>query len=81
MPKRIITGKVVSNKMDKTVVVSVESTVPHDRYKKMVKQTKKFKAHDEDNVANEGDWVRIEESRPYSKDKTWRLVEVVERAQ
>ncbi len=81
MPKRVITGKVVSDKMEKTVVVAVETTVPHDRYKKLVKQTSKFKAHDEDNSAREGDIVRIEESRPISKDKTWRLIEIVERAQ
>lgn len=79
MPKRIITGKVVSDKMDKTVVVAVESTIPHTRYHKMVKHTKKFKAHDEENTAREGDIVRIEESRPLSKDKAWRLLEVVER--
>ncbi len=81
MPKRVITGKVVSDKMNKTVTVSVESTVPHDRYKKLVKQTTKFKAHDEENAAREGDIVRIEESRPLSKDKTWRLIEIVQRAQ
>ncbi len=80
MPKRIILGKVVSDKMDKTVVVAVESTVAHGRYKKMIKQTKKFKAHDEDNAGREGDMVRIEESRPLSKDKSWRLIEIVERA-
>ncbi|MNS63857.1 30S ribosomal protein S17 [compost metagenome] len=81
MSRRIITGKVVSDKMDKTLVVAVESTVSHPRYKKMVKQTTKFKAHDEDNTAKEGDIVRIEESRPLSRDKRWRLVEVVERGQ
>lgn len=81
MPKRVITGKVVSDKMEKTVVVAVETTVPHDRYKKLVKQTSKFKAHDEDNSAREGDVVRIEEGRPLSKDKSWRLIEIVERAQ
>ena len=81
MSRRIITGKVVSDKMDKTLVVAVESTVSHPRYKKMVKQTTKFKAHDEDNSAKEGDIVRIEESRPLSRDKRWRLVEVVERGQ
>jgi small subunit ribosomal protein S17 len=81
MPKRVITGKVVSDKMAKTVVVAVESTIPHHRYKKMVKHTKKFKAHDEDNAAKEGDIVRIEESRPLSKDKAWRLLEIVERGQ
>ncbi|MFN3428812.1 MAG: 30S ribosomal protein S17 [Candidatus Sericytochromatia bacterium] len=81
MSRRIITGKVVSDKMDKTLVVAVESTVSHPRYKKMVKQTTKFKAHDEDNTAKEGDIVKIEESRPLSRDKRWRLVEVVERGQ
>lgn len=81
MPKRIITGKVVSDKMDKTRVVAVETTKPHSRYKKMVKHTTTFKAHDEDNAAREGDLVRIEESRPLSKDKRWRLLEIVERAQ
>ena len=79
MPKRVITGKVVSDKMDKTVVVAVESTIPHHRYKKMVKHTKKFKAHDEENSAREGDLVKIEEFRPISKDKSWRLLEDVER--
>lgn len=81
MPKRVITGKVVSDKMEKTVVVAVETTVPHDRYKKLQKQTTKFKAHDEDNSAREGDTVRIEEARPLSRDKSWRLIEIVERAQ
>lgn len=81
MPKRVITGKVVSDKMEKTVVVAVETTVPHDRYKKLMKQTSKFKAHDEENSARKGDVVRIEESRPLSRDKTWRLIEIVERAQ
>lgn len=81
MPKRVIIGKVVSDKMEKTLVVAVESTVAHGRYKKMIKQTKKFKAHDEDNAAREGDVVRIEESRPMSKDKSWRLIEIVERNQ
>lgn len=79
MPKRVITGKVVSDKMEKTVVVAVETTKPHPRYKKLVKHTTKFKAHDEENVAREGDVVRIEESRPISKDKSWRLLEIVER--
>ena len=81
MPRRVITGKVVSDKMDKTIVVSVESRHPHSRYGKIVKMTNKFKAHDEKNEANAGDIVRIEESRPLSKDKRWRLLEVVERAQ
>lgn len=81
MPKRIITGKVVSDKMNKTLVVAVESTKAHARYKKMVKHTTKFKAHDEDNTAREGDLVKIEETRPLSKDKSWRLLEIVERGQ
>ena len=80
MPKRIITGKVVSDKMQKTITVAVESVKPHDRYGKMVKHTEKFKAHDEDNAAREGDLVKIVETAPVSKDKTWRLLEIVERA-
>jgi small subunit ribosomal protein S17 len=81
MPKRIITGKVVSDKMMKSIVVAVETTKPHPRYKKTMRQTKRFKAHDEDNIAKEGDLVRIEETAPVSKDKTWRLLDIVERAQ
>jgi small subunit ribosomal protein S17 len=81
MPRRIITGKVASDKMDKTIVVAVETTKPHGRYKKLIKHTTKFKAHDEENQAKEGDLVRIEESRPLSRDKRWSLVEVVERGQ
>ena len=81
MPKRIITGKVVSDKMDKTVVVAVETLKAHPRYKKTVKHTTKFKAHDEENTAKEGDIVRIEESRPLSRDKRWSVLEVVERGQ
>jgi small subunit ribosomal protein S17 len=67
--------------MDKTIVVAVETTKPHGRYKKLIKHTTKFKAHDEENSAKEGDVVRIEETRPLSKDKTWRLLDIVERAQ
>jgi small subunit ribosomal protein S17 len=81
MPRRVITGKVVSDKMTKTIVVAVETTKAHHRYKKMVKHTTKFKAHDEENSAKEGDIVRIEESRPLSRDKRWSLLEVVERSQ
>ena len=80
MPKRTITGKVVSDKMDKSIVVQVETVKPHHRYGKTVKHTTKFKAHDEENAARSGDMVRIEECRPLSKDKSFRLVEVVERA-
>ena len=81
MPKRIITGKVVSDKMEKTCVVAVESVKQHARYKKQMKVTTKFKAHDEENAAREGDLVRIEETAPISKDKAWRLLEIVERRQ
>jgi len=81
MPRREITGKVVSDKMEKTIVVAVETRRPHPRYGKIIKSTKKFKAHDEQNSAHEGDVVTIVESRPLSKDKRWSLLEVVERAQ
>jgi len=74
------TGKVVSNKMDKTIVVVIQDNVKHPLYKKIVKRTVKFKAHDEKNERNIGDTVKIMETRPLSKDKRWRLVEIVERA-
>jgi small subunit ribosomal protein S17 len=73
-------GTVVSDKMDKTVVVSIERRVQHPVYGKMVRRTKRLKAHDEKNDAKAGDTVRIMETRPLSKDKRWRLVEIVERA-
>jgi small subunit ribosomal protein S17 len=73
-------GLVVSDKMQKTVVVAIERRVPHPVYGKMVTRTKKVKAHDEENSAKTGDLVRIAETRPLSKDKRWRLVEIVERA-
>src|ERR1700733_5113206 len=73
-------GEVVSNKMSKTIVVRVERRFPHAQYKKIVTAYKKFYAHDEKNEAKVGDRVRIEETRPLSKTKCWRLVEVVERA-
>lgn len=73
-------GKVVSNKMDKTIVVAVEDHVKHALYNKIVKKTYKLKAHDEENTCNIGDTVRVMETRPLSKDKRWRLVEVMERA-
>lgn len=73
-------GKVVSDKMDKTIVVAVETYKKHELYHKRIKYTKKFKAHDENNEAKIGDTVRIMETRPLSKDKRWRLVEVVEKA-
>ena len=74
------TGHVVSNKMDKTIVVAVEDHVKHPLYKKIVKRTYKLKAHDENNEANIGDTVRVMETRPLSKDKRWRLVKIIERA-
>ena len=73
------TGKVVSNKMDKTIVVAVENHVRHPLYNKIVKRTYTLKAHDENNECNIGDTVKVMETRPLSKDKRWRLVEVVEK--
>jgi len=73
-------GKVVSDKMEKTVVVAVETKVRHPLYGKILKRTTKFKAHDENNEANINDRVLIMETRPLSKDKRWRLVEIVEKA-
>jgi small subunit ribosomal protein S17 len=78
--KKSYQGRVVSDKMDKTIVVAVETRMLHRLYKKYVKQTKKVKAHDEKNEAHIGDLVRVIESRPLSKDKHWRLVKIVERA-
>ena len=74
------TGKVVSDKMDKTITVAVEDHVKHPLYGKIVKRTYKLKAHDENNEAKVGDTVKVMETRPLSKDKRWRLVELVERA-
>jgi small subunit ribosomal protein S17 len=73
-------GVVTSDKMDKTVVVSVETLVEHPLYKKRIKRTKKFKAHDEQNQCKIGDKVRIMETRPLSKDKRWRVIEIIETA-
>ena len=73
-------GKVVSNKMEKTIVVAIADNVRHPLYDKIVKRTIKLKAHDEENTCNIGDTVEIMETRPLSKDKRWRLVNVVERA-
>ena len=73
-------GVVVSNKMDKTIVVAIEDNVMHPLYKKIIKRTVKFKAHDENNTCNIGDKVEIMETRPISKDKRWRLVRVIEQA-
>ena len=73
-------GMVVSDKMDKTIVVVIQDNVKHPLYKKIIKRTIKLKAHDEQNVCNIGDRVEIMETRPLSKDKRWRLVEVIEKA-
>ena len=73
-------GKVVSDKMDKTIVVAVEDRVAHPLYKKIIKRTYKLKAHDENNACGVGDRVRVMETRPLSKDKRWRLVEIIEKA-
>lgn len=78
--RKVRTGLVVSDKMDKTVVVTITRRVPHPVYGKMVTRTKRVKAHDEENSVKTGDTVRIMETRPLSKDKRWRVVEVIERA-
>ncbi|GAC1323400.1 MAG: 30S ribosomal protein S17 [Chloroflexota bacterium] len=74
------TGRVVSDKMEKTIVVAVENLVEHPLYKKRVRRTRRFQAHDETNEAHTGDVVRIAETRPISKNKTWRLLEIVRKA-
>lgn len=73
-------GKVVSNKMDKTVVVAIQDNVRHPLYKKIIKRTVKLKAHDELNSCNIGDIVKVMETRPLSKDKRWRVAEIIEKA-
>ncbi len=78
--RKVRIGNIVSDKMDKTVTVAVEDFVRHPLYGKAVKRMKKFKAHDENNECNIGDRVRIMETRPISKDKRWRLVNIVEKA-
>ena len=78
--RKTMVGTVVSDKMDKTIVVAVETRVKHPIYKKTVKRTYKLKAHDEENSCKVGDVVKVMETRPLSKDKRWRLVEVVEKA-
>lgn len=78
--RRTRVGKVVSNKMEKTVVVAIVDNVKHPLYKKIVKRTVKFKAHDENNACNIGDKVQIMETRPLSKDKRWRVTEIIEKA-
>ena len=79
--RKVKIGKVVSNKMDKTIVVAIEYRVKHPLYGKVVKRTYKLKAHDEENICAKGDKVKVMETRPLSKDKRWRLVEIVEKAQ
>ncbi|NLJ41014.1 MAG: 30S ribosomal protein S17 [Clostridiales bacterium] len=79
--RKVQTGIVVSDKMDKTIVVSVESRTKHKLYGKIIKRTTRLKAHDENNECRVGDRVRVMETRPLSKDKCWRLVEVIEKAQ
>ena len=78
--RKVRTGKVVSDKMDKTIVVAVVDNVKHPLYNKIVKRTYKLKAHDENNECKVGDRVNVMETRPLSKDKRWRLVEIIEKA-
>ena len=78
--RKVRIGKVVSDKMDKTIVVAVETFISHPLYSKKVKSTKKLKAHDENNTCGIGDKVKVMETRPLSKDKRWRLVEILEKA-
>lgn len=78
--RKVKIGTVVSDKMDKTVVVAIETFVTHPMYKKQVKRTTKFKAHDENNECAVGDKVQIMETRPLSRDKRWRVVEIIEKA-
>lgn len=79
--RKVRQGRVVSDKMDKTVVVAVEDRVRHPLYQRTIRQTKKFKAHDEENSCRIGDTVRIMETRPLSKEKRWRVIEILERAE
>lgn len=80
MPKKVYTGTVLSNRMDKTVVVGITRLVQHKRYKKTIKKMTKLKAHDADNSCGVGDQVSITESRPISKDKRWTVLEIVKKA-
>lgn len=79
MPKKVYTGKVITDKMDKTVVVAVTRLTQHPMYKKTIKKISKFKAHDEENKCKRGDVVSIIEARPISKDKRWKVLEIVRR--
>jgi len=78
--RKVMVGTVVSDKMDKTIVVAVETSVKHKMYNKIVKRTYKLKAHDEENACKIGDKVKVMETRPLSKDKRWRVVEIMEKA-
>ena len=78
--RKVRIGKVVSNKMDKTIVVAIEDSVKHPLYGKVVKRTVKIKAHDEENTCGIGDRVKVMETRPLSRDKRWRLAEIIEKA-
>lgn len=78
--RKVAIGKVVSDKMDKTIVVTIEDSVKHKLYNKIVKRTVRLKAHDENNECGVGDRVKVMETRPLSKDKRWRLVEIIEKA-
>lgn len=78
--RKTLVGKVISDKMDKTIVVAIEDSVKHPLYGKVVKRTVKVKAHDENNECKVGDRVRVMETRPLSKEKRWRLTEIIERA-
>ena len=81
MAAKELTGRVVSDKMDKTVVVAVESRVPHSKYQKIVVRTKKYKAHDDSNECKAGDIVRIRETRPLSRTKCWVVADVLDRSE
>ncbi|MCG9967857.1 30S ribosomal protein S17 [Pelotomaculum terephthalicicum JT] len=77
--RKVLTGRVVSDKMEKTVVVAVETLVKHPRYQRIIRRTRKFKAHDAENSCRIGDKVKVMETRPLSKEKRWRVVEILER--
>jgi small subunit ribosomal protein S17 len=78
--RKVLSGRVVSDKMQKTVMVAVETAKPHRLYNKIIRKTKKYMAHDEEEACREGDLVRIEESRPLSRRKRWRVIEIIKRA-
>jgi small subunit ribosomal protein S17 len=78
--RKVRVGRVVSNRMDKTITVAVDRQIKHPIYGKFITKTTKYTTHDENNEANEGDVVRIMETRPYSKNKRWRLIEIIEKA-